>query len=361
MEPNSSAPAIRLSASASEAARLVGGALEGDANLPLTGLAGLAEAGPQDLSFLGNMKYLDAAARTRAGCVFLPEAARAAACPAPARIYVADPQYAMAQILAWMESRLPKPPPVLDAKAQIHYQARLGPGVAVGPFAVIERGATVGEGSVVGAQCYIGENARIGRGSRLYPNVTVRENCVVGERCVLHPGAVIGADGFGFSTDRKTGRQRKIPQLGNVVLQDDVEVGANTTIDRGTIGSTVIGAGTKIDNLVQIGHNCRVGRDCLIVSQVGLAGSTTVGDRVILGGQVGIAGHLHIADDVQIGAQSGVMADAPKGQVLFGTPARPHREAFKLQALYGRLPQMHAALKEIRRKFGIAAQPEPEA
>jgi len=348
--------ALAVNKTVAEIAQLVGGQAEGDTGRRIAGVAGLSEAGAQDLSFLGNMKYLAAAAATGAGCVLLPASARNVACAAKARIYVEDPQYAFALVLGLIESQRPKPAPVLDPRAHIHYQAKLGAGVSVGPFTVVERGAGIGEGTTVGAQCYIGENVRIGRRCLFYAQVTVRDNCVIGDRCILHPGVVIGSDGYGFSTDRRTGQHRKIPQLGNVVVQEDVEIGANATIDRGTIGSTVIGAGTKIDNLVQIGHNCRIGRGCLLVAQVGIAGSTTVGDRVILGGQVGIAGHLRIGDGAQIGAQSGIMADVDKGQVLFGYPARPHREAFKLQALYGRLPEMHAALKEIRRKLGLKSQ-----
>jgi len=357
VEPNGNTAAVDIHMTVAELAQLVGGQAEGETGCALRGVAPLSEAGPQDLSFLGNMKYLAAAAATKAGCVFLPAAARQVACPAKSRIFVEDPQYALALVLARIESQKPKALPVLDAKAQIHYQARLGPGVAVGPFTSIERGAVIGDGTTVGAQCHIGENARIGRQCRLYPQVVVQDGCAIGDRCILHPGVVIGADGYGFNTDRKTGRHRKIPQLGNVVVADDVEIGANTTVDRGTLpsDSTLIGAGTKIDNLVQIGHNCRIGRGCLIVAQVGVAGSTTVGDHVVLGGQVGIAGHLHIADGVQIGAQSGIMADVEKGQVLFGYPARPHREAFKLQALYGKLPEMYAALRDIRRKLGLGS------
>ena len=347
--------AVTFDQTSAEVARLVGGELQGAGDLKLSALAGLSEAGPGDLSFLGNMKYLAAAAATKAGCVLLPAAARRAPCPAPARIYVADPQYAFSQVLTAIERGRPRPPAAVDPKAHIHPQAHIGAGVSVGPFAVVERGASIGDGSVIAAQCYVGENARIGRDCRLYPQVTVREDCVIGERCILNAGVVVGADGYGFATDRRTGQHRKIPQLGNVVIQDDVELGANTTIDRGTVGATVIGAGTKIDNLVQIGHNCRIGRSCLIVAQVGIAGSTTVGDFVVLGGQVGIAGHLHIGDRVHIGAQSGIMADAEPGQVLFGYPARPHREAFKLQALYAKLPEMHAAVRDIRRKLGIGS------
>ncbi|MFA6002850.1 MAG: UDP-3-O-(3-hydroxymyristoyl)glucosamine N-acyltransferase [Elusimicrobiota bacterium] len=342
-----------LSKTVAEIAQLVGGQAEGDTGRQISGIAGLSEAGPQDISFLGNLKYLAAAAATNAGCVLMPASARNATCAAKSRIYVEDPQYAFSRILEFIESQKPKPVPVLDQKAQIHYQAKLGAGVSVGPFAVIERGVLVGEGTVISAQCYIGENVRIGRHCLIYPHVTIRENCTIGDRCIIHPGVVIGADGYGFSTDRRTGKHRKIPQLGNVVIQDEVEIGANAAIDRGTIGSTVIGAGTKIDNLVQIGHNCKLGQGCLIVSQAGVAGSTSMGDHVVLGGQVGVAGHLHIGAGTQIAAQSGIMSDTDKGQVLFGSPARPHREAFKLLALYGKLPEMHAAIKEIRRKLGL--------
>ncbi|MDD5655895.1 MAG: UDP-3-O-(3-hydroxymyristoyl)glucosamine N-acyltransferase [Elusimicrobia bacterium] len=344
-----------LPKSVAELARIVAGRAEGDTAASIRGVAALCEAGPEDVSFLGNMRYLDAAAATRAGCVILPASAPKIPCPARARIFVDDPQYAFSLILSLVDSARPRPLPTVDAKASIHYQAKLAAGVGVGPFTVIERGAEIGTETTIGSQCHIGENARIGRRCTIYPQVTIRDHCVVGDRCILHPGVVIGADGYGFSTDRKTGQHRKIPQLGNVVVQDDVEIGANSTIDRGTVGSTVIGAGTKIDNLVQIGHNCRLGRGCLLVAQVGVAGSTTVGDFVVLGGQVGVAGHLRIGDRAQVAAQSGIMSDVEPGQILFGSPARPHREAFKLQALFGKLPEMHAALKALRRP------PQPRA
>lgn len=362
------ATTLTLGQTAAEIAELVGGELQGEAGLMITGIKGLHEAGPQDLSYLdlSHAKYLAAAAATKAGCVLLPAANRQIACPTQARIYVPDTQYAVTLVLDLLASRRSKAPVGIDPRAQVHSEARLGAGVSVGPFTVIERGAGIGDGAVIAAQCYIGENARIGSSSRLYPQVTVREDCVIGDRCILHAGVVVGADGYGFHTDRKTGRHRKIQQLGNVVVQDDVEIGANTTLDRGKLpsDSTTIGAGTKIDNLVQIGHNCRIGRGCLIVAQVGIAGSTTIGDFVVLGGQVGIAGHLRIGDGVQIGAQSGIMTDVAPGQILFGYPARPHREAFKLQALYAKLPEMHAALRELRRKLGIGTDgpaQKPEA
>ena len=239
----------------------------------------------------------------------------------------------------------------IDAKASIHYEARLAAGVSVGAFSVIERKASVGENAKIGPQCFIGENAEIGRGCRLYPQVVIRENCVVGNGVIIHSGAVIGADGFGFTTERKTGKHRKIPQLGNVIIGDDVEVGANVAIDRATIGSTVVGAGTKIDNLVQLAHNVQVGKDCFLVSQSGVAGSSELGDRVILAGQAGVAGHLRVDDGAIIMAQAGIMADVEKNSLMFGSPAKPRFEAFRLQALYAKLPEIYETIKEIRKKL----------
>ena len=336
-----------------ELADLVHGEAHGDVSYLIEGAAGLPEARPKDVSFLGNAKYAAAAAVSQAGCLILPASRRDFPCASKNRIYAEDPQYAFSQILTLIESQHPKPPATVDPKAQIHGQARLGTGVSVGAWAVIEGSALIGEQTRVDAQCYIGENVRIGRHCRLYPHVVIRENCVIGDRAILHPGVVIGADGFGFSTDKKTGKHRKIPQLGNVVIGDDVEIGANTTIDRATIGSTTVDSGTKIDNLVQIGHNVKIGKDCLLVSQSGIAGSCVLGDHVILAGQAGLAGHINIGDGAIITAQTGVMSDVDKNQVMFGYPAKPHREAFKLQALYGKLPEIYKAIKEIKDKLGL--------
>lgn len=338
-----------------EIAELVGGKAEGELSAVIEGASTLQEAGPKDISFLGNPKYAQAAAASAAGCLLLPVANRGAAdaagCAAAGRIYVDDPQYAFSQILAFIEKHRPSPPAVMDAMSSIHHQARLSAGVSVGAYSVVARDAVIGEDTRIGPQCYIGENARIGRNCRLYPQVVIRENCVVGDRAIIHSGTVIGADGFGFTTDRKTGKHRKIPQLGNVVISDDVEIGANVTIDRATIGSTVVGSGTKIDNLVQLAHNVQVGKDCFLVSQSGVAGSSELGDRVILAGQAGVAGHLRIADGAIIMAQTGVMSDVDKNQIMFGYPAKPRWEAFKLQALYAKLPEIYEAVKEFKKKL----------
>lgn len=339
-----------------ELASLVGGEFTGDGNAVIEGAAGLAEAGAKEISFLGNMKYTDQAAQSKAGCIFLPSGAKEVQTLTRNRIYVDDPQWAFSQVLTLIESLRPKAPAAIDPKAVVHFQARMGPGVSVGPFTVIEKNAGIGEGTVVGPQCFIGENVKIGRGCIIHPRVVIRENCVIGDRVILQPGVVIGGDGYGFSTDRKTGKHRKIPQLGNVVVKDDVEIQANSCIDRATTGSTVIETGTKIDNLVQIGHNCRIGKDCLIVSQVGIAGSTTLGDRVILAGQAGLIGHIHVADGAIVMAQTGVMGDVAKGAMIFGSPSRPHREALKLQVLIGKLPELFATVKAVAEKLGLEAK-----
>ncbi|HVA66557.1 MAG TPA: UDP-3-O-(3-hydroxymyristoyl)glucosamine N-acyltransferase [Elusimicrobiota bacterium] len=343
----------KISVTAGELARLSEGRLIGEESYVLEGAQGLAEAGPRDVSFLGNPKYTEAAASSAAGCLFLPASAKDMPAKAPAKIYVEDPQYAFSLVLGLIADKRARKPAVVDPRAVVDHAAKLSPGVGVGPFSVIERGAAVGQDTLIGAQCYIGENVRIGRGCRIYPQVVIREDCVVGDRAVIHSGTVIGADGFGFSTDTKTGRHRKIPQIGNVVIGEDVEIGANAAIDRATIGSTTIGAGTKIDNLVQIAHNVQVGRGCLLVSQVGVAGSSSLGDGVILAGQVGVAGHLKVGDRAIVMAQAGIMSDLEKGAIVFGYPARPRREAFRLQALYGRLPELFEAVKQIKEKMGL--------
>ena len=278
---------LEVNKTTAEIARLVGGHLEGDASRMIKSVASLEQAGPDALSFLGNPKYADVARTSQAGCLLLPLGVGEFPGLAPSKIYVEDPQYAFSQVLSEIESSFPKPPPLVDERAFVHYEARLGPEVSIGAFSVVERGAVVGERTIIASHCFIGSGARIGLNCHIYPNVVIRENCVVGDRAIIHSGTVIGSDGFGFSTDKKTGRHRKIPQLGNVVIGQDVEIGANVAVARATIGSTVIGDGTKTDNLVQISHNVQIGKNCLIVGQSGIAGSTKLGDRVIVAAQAG--------------------------------------------------------------------------
>jgi UDP-3-O-[3-hydroxymyristoyl] glucosamine N-acyltransferase len=337
-----------------EIAALVGGEAVGDGSLLIEGVAEVSAAGSKEVASLHNMKYLAAAAASPAGCLLVPPAAKDAPCAAKAKVVVEDPQAAFALLLGLIDGdRLARVAPGVSPKASVSPEAKLGAGVRVGDFSVIERGAVIGDGTTILPLCYVGADVKIGKGCLLHPRVVVRDECELGDRVTLHPGAVIGGDGFGFTTDKKTGRHTKIPQIGNVIIGDGVEIGSNATIDRATLGSTVIESGVQIDNLVMIAHNVRVGRDSVVVSQVGVAGSTTIGRNVILAGQAGLAGHLHVGDGAVISAQTGVMSDVPPKTILFGSPGRPHREAFKLQALYGRLPELVERLKEIEKKLGI--------
>ncbi len=338
---------------AAEVAALTGGAVLGDASHRVTGVADLADATPADAAFLENRKYGDLAKTAPAGLLFVPPDCADMPCAAKARVVTPEPRGGYAALVNLIDAanRTPRPAGV-SPKASVHPTAKLGDGVHVGDFTVIEAGAEIGAGTVLMPQVYVGPGAKVGKDCLFYPRVVLRDDCVVGDGVIIHPGAVIGSDGFGFLTDKKTGKHTKIPQIGNVVIEDRCEIGANTTIDRGAVGSTLVKSGTHIDNLVQLGHNVKVGRDSVLVSQTGVAGSTVVGNNVILAGQAGVAGHLKIGDGAVVTAQTGVMSDVPPKTVLFGSPGRPHREAFKLQALYGRLPELFEKLKELEKKLG---------
>ncbi|MBI3566015.1 MAG: UDP-3-O-(3-hydroxymyristoyl)glucosamine N-acyltransferase [Elusimicrobia bacterium] len=343
-------------------AALVGGQVVGDADHVVEAVSEVANAGPKDVASFHNMKYAAAAAASPAGCLLVPPPAKDAPCAAKAKVVVEDPQAAFAVLLGVVDSgRRGKTAHTVSQKASVHALAKLGANVHIGDFVVVEKGAVIGDGTVIMPQVYIGADAKIGKGCLLYPQVVVREECEVGDRVTIHSGTVVGADGFGFTTDRRTGRHTKIPQIGNVVIGEGCEIGANVTIDRATLGSTVVEPGVQIDNLVQVAHNVRIGRDSVVVSQVGIAGSTTIGRNVVLAGQAGLAGHLNVGDGAVITAQTGVMADVPPKAVLFGSPGRPHREAFKLQALYGKLPELNERLKEIEKKLGLSAKSDAAA
>lgn len=337
-----------------EIAALVGGEAIGETGQTITRVAELADAGETDAVFFENRKYGELAAKSPAGLLFAPPDAKDMPCAAKAKVICAEPRAAFAFLVKTIDAaNRVKVLPTLSQKASINAKAVLGPGVFVGDFSVLERGVAVGENTVIHPQVYVGPNVKIGRNCVIYPRVVLRDDVVIGDGVIIHPGAVIGSDGFGFLTDKKTGKHTKIPQIGNVIIEANCEIGANVTIDRGAVGPTVVKSGTHIDNLVQIGHNAVVGRDCVLVSQVGIAGSTEVGNNVILAGQAGIAGHLTIGDGAIVTAQTGVMSDVPPKSVMFGSPARPHREAFKLQALFSRLPELFDKVKELEKKTTI--------
>jgi UDP-3-O-[3-hydroxymyristoyl] glucosamine N-acyltransferase len=325
-------------------AQLVGGTVAGEgADRVIAGINDLRSAEPNQISFLANAKYEPVARLSRAGAILV----RPQDSPKYefTRIEVESPSAAFAKI-----SALFAPPPVRDEPG-VHPTAVIAPGVvleegvSVGPHAVIAAGARIGARSVVGANCFIGEETVLGDEVRLYPLVSIRERCVIGSRVIIHSGVVIGGDGFGY--DFQGGRHVKIPHTGIVQIDDDVEIGANTTIDRGRFGKTHIGPGVKIDNLVMIAHNVTIGAHSIIVSQTGISGSTSLGRYVTLAGQVGLAGHLTIGDKAVITAQSGLSKDVPEGAVLSGHHAIPMRESLKLEALTRRLPELFDRLKAL--------------
>ena len=225
----------------------------------------------------------------------------------------------------------------------------MGRDVGVGACVIIEGHVTIGDGTTIHAGSYVGHHTVIGNGCLVYPNVTIREKITIGHRVIVHSGTVIGSDGFGYVTEG--GTHRKIPQVGTVEIEDDVEIGANVTIDRATIGATVVGQGSKIDNLVQIAHNVKIGRGCLIVAQAGIAGSSILGNDVTLAGQVGVGGHVRVGDKVIAAAQSGIPNDVPAGSIVFGTPARPINEERKIQVIIGKLPEIYDDFRAMKKRL----------
>jgi len=297
----------------------------------ITGVAPLSEAGESHISFLSNPKYAPQLATTRAVAVLV---ANDLPGESPQWIRVANPYFAMAEVVAKFFASRPAPQGI-SPQAAIASTARLGNNVAIGAFTSIGEDVVIGDDVIVYPNVTIEAGASIGEGTILYPQVSIYNGCRIGRRCVIHSGVVIGSDGYGFATEG--GRHHKIPQVGIVRIEDDVEIGAGTTIDRAALGETVIGEGTKIDNLVQIGHNVRVGKHCFLVAQVGIAGSTELGDYVAVAGQSGFAGHLKIGNRVQVAAKSAVLQDVPDDTKVMGIPAIPFREFARREAQLRRL------------------------
>ena len=325
-------------------AALVSGELIGDGSVRVSGVAPLDRAGASDLSFLGSAKYAGMLGATRAGVVLVDPEFRDISAGAAARIIVAKPQEKLVGLLPNLYPA-EQPRPGIAATARIGRGATLGRSVSVGEYAVIGAGATIGDGVVIGSHCVIGERVPIGNGSRLWPGVTIYPGATIGERVFVHAGARIGCDGFGYVF--RDGAHQKIPHVGRCIIGDDVEIGANTTIDRGSIDDTTVGSGTKIDNLVHIAHNVRIGEKCLLMAQVGIAGSVTIGDGAILAGQAGISGHLTIGAGARLAAQAGVFGDIPAGETWSGYPARPHRDSLRASAALFKLAGMMRKLEKL--------------
>ena len=328
-----------------EIARLLGGDVRGDGGTVIRGVRGIDEAGEGDLTFVANPKYQKKLLTTRATAALVAQAPEGATI---SLVVVKDPYAAMARALElfYPEER---PPAGVSEGAFIDRSATIGGGVSIAAGVFVGRGARIDSGAVLYPGTFIGSEASVGEGSVLYPNVTVYRKCLIGRRVILHAGVVVGSDGFGFANP---GRENlKVPQVGFVQIDDDVEVGANTTIDRGTLGRTWIQRGAKIDNLVQIAHNVVIGENSVIVAQVGISGSTKLGRSVIIGGQAGLVGHITLGDGVMVGAQSGVAKDVPSGEIVTGSPTMPHREWLRFQVHLAKLPELRKTVSSLTRKI----------
>ena len=318
------------------------------------GVAALDEAGADEVSFLGNEKYYQDFLNTSAGVVLIPPGVPEQPADA-ALIEVENPSQAFGEVVKKLVTNHQKFEPGIEAGAHVADGVKFDSSkVSVKAGAVIEAGAIIGDGTTIGGGVVVCADVVIGENCVLYPNAVVRERCVLGNNVVLQPGAVIGSDGYGYTL--VDGRHETIDQVGIVVLEDYVEIGANSTIDRARFGKTVIGEGSKIDNLVQIGHNVRIGKHCLVVAQAGLAGSTHVGDYATLAARSASAGHLKIGERAVLTAQAATLKDVPSDTIYMGTPARPIREAQKQMALQARLPKLVAQVKELQRKLDALSE-----
>jgi len=323
------------------------GEWEGDGEARIRSVAGVREAESGDLTFVADARYAGAAAETRASAVIVRRDWQAA-CPA-ALIRVAQPGAAFAEAVGWFAPAPVRFEPGTHATAVVAPDARIGEGVTVGPYCVVEPGVSVGAHTVLGAFCYLGHGVRIGCDCRLHPHVSVREYCRIGDRALIHNGAVIGSDGFGFMEEG--GRREKVPQTGIVVIGDDVEIGANTTIDRARFGRTRIGDGVKLDNLVQVAHNVVLGDHTVAAAQTGFAGSAIIGAQSMFGGQAGVSGHITIGERVVVGAQAGVTKSVAPDSFVSGYPATSHDKARKIHAHVMRLPALKARVAELEARI----------
>ncbi|MFH1709401.1 MAG: UDP-3-O-(3-hydroxymyristoyl)glucosamine N-acyltransferase [Planctomycetota bacterium] len=328
-------------------AALVRGGLEGDPAVEITGVADIMHAGPGDITFLANPRYAPHLGTTRAGAVLLDPAASRGAYPG-AVVRCAGPNAAFAAVCDVFCYRAEPQVPGIAPTAVVGAGCRIDPGAAVGAQAVIADGVTVGAGSFIMPLAFVGREARIGRDCRIHPHAAVLAGSRIGDRVLIHAGAVIGSDGFGYETTG--GIHRKINQTGIVEIGDDVEIGACVTVDRARFGRTVIGAGTKIDNLVQVAHNVRIGRHCLVAAQTGLSGSTVLGDNVTMAGRSGSHGHIRIGDGAVVTGHAVATKDIAPGQMVSGYPARPAGEHRRSEAVRMKLPAMARRLKELERK-----------
>lgn len=335
-----------------EFAKIVNGNVVGDAEKIITGVAGIADAREGDITFIASPQYNKYLSACKASCVIVKDIIPDLSIP---QIKIENPYFGFAKAIETFYLKTVHPA-VISTNAAIAQTARIGSNVSVYSFAVISDHTVVGDNSVIMPGVFIGENTRIGKNCLIYPNVTIRESVTLGDRVIIHAGTVIGSDGYGYVLEN--GEHYKIPQVGGVIIEDDVEIGSNVSIDRATLGNTRIKKGAKIDNLCQIAHNVSIGEKSLIVSQVGIAGSTEIGDFVILGGQVGVGDHTTIESGTRVAGGAGVMNSHLKKGVYSGTPAIPHATWLRAQALFAKLPEMNKKIRELEEKIDRLAKGE---
>ena len=313
----------------------LGGELIGDGEATVSNISDIAESKKGDIAFVMKKKFENTIKNTKASCVIVPPQINKAEVPI---IKCKNPNLAFKKVVELLLKEKSNIFTGVHKTACVGGGTKLGEKVTVGANSVIEEGASIGSGTTIYAQVYIGPSVEIGKDCTIYPNVTIRDNTKIGDRVILHPGVIIGADGFGYELTEKG--HEKIPQIGGVVIESDVEIGAGTTVDRGKISNTKIGRGTKIDNLVQIAHNVTIGQNCVFAAQCGISGSVKIGNNVMMGGQVGIADHLEIGDNVILAAQAAIMKSVPSNSIMWGKPARPFKKAKEIYALFDKLPDI---------------------
>ncbi|MFC1576366.1 UDP-3-O-(3-hydroxymyristoyl)glucosamine N-acyltransferase [Candidatus Omnitrophota bacterium] len=326
----------------------LGGELVGRGEASIKNICDIEEAGTGDLAFIMKKRSEPMLEKTKASCVVVPPQVQKAAIPI---IKCKNPNLAFkkaAEII--FGTNIPHPDGI-HKTAFVGEGAALGKNVSLGAYVVIEKGARIGDGTVIYSHSFVGASSVIDEDSIIYPNVTIRENIKIGKRVIIHSGCVIGADGYGY--ERTLAGHEKIPHIGDVIIEDDVELGALVTVDRAKMAHTRIGKGTKIDNLVQIAHNVTIGQNCLMAAQCGISGSVKVGNNVVMGGQVGIADHLEIGDNCMLAAQAAIMKSVPPNSIMWGKPARPLKQAKAVYAMFDKLPEMYARLKALEEKLGL--------